>query len=173
MGGPHPPAATSSDCLDDYWEPNTFCNFQRFLGFLDGAIASWYDGNAGFLNGFAGQRFVTHKLNGLRFWADKFDVAAFTLLSEIGILGKKPIPRVDGIDVGDFGGADDTVGLQVALTAWRGSDTNGPIRQLNMEGLVIGLRVDRNRLDSQFFTSADDAQSDFASISNENFLKHG
>jgi hypothetical protein len=41
-----------------------------------------------------------------------------------------------------------------------------------VEGLLVGLGIDGQRLDPEFVTSADDAKCDFASICDEDFFKH-
>ena len=42
-----------------------------------------------------------------------------------------------------------------------------------MERVDIGFGVNGESFDAEFFAGADDAESDFASIGDENFFKHG
>jgi hypothetical protein len=80
---------------------------------------------------------------------------------------------VDGIDVADLGGGDDAVDLEIALRARARSDTDGFVGGLNVEGVVIGLGIDGEGADPEVLAGADHPESDFAAISNEDFVKHG
>ena len=116
---------------------------------------------------------VAHDLDGLRLGPDELDVARFALLGELAVFGKKAVSRMDGVDVGDFGRADDAIGAQVAVGALGAADADGLVGQLHVERLDVGLGIDRQGLDAQFAAGADDAKGDFAAISDEDLLNHG
>ena len=80
---------------------------------------------------------------------------------------------MDGIDIGDFGGANDAVDLQIAIRTGSRADTNSLVRELDMEAVDIGLGVDGYGLDTQFLTSPDDAKCDLAAIGDQDFFEHG
>jgi hypothetical protein len=80
---------------------------------------------------------------------------------------------MDGIDITDFSGTDQTINFEVALVAWSRADTNGFVSQLNVEGIVIGFGIDRQGPDPQFFAGADDAEGDFAAVGDQDFIEHG
>ena len=75
-------------------------------------------------------------------------------------------------NVGDFRRADDAVGAHVAVRALGAADADGLVGQLHMQRLHISLRVDGQGLDAQFAAGADDAEGDFAAISDEDLLDH-
>ena len=79
---------------------------------------------------------------------------------------------MDGVDIGDFGGANDAIGAKIAVGAFGPANADGLISQLNMERLDIGLGIDGQSLDAQFTTCPDDAEGDFAAIGDEDLLNH-
>jgi hypothetical protein len=79
---------------------------------------------------------------------------------------------VDGVDVGDFRGADDPVGAQVAVGALGSADADGFVCELDVERLDVGLGVDGEGFDAQFAAGADNAQGDFAAVGDQNLLDH-
>src|SRR5690606_13535795 len=113
----------------------------------DGAVAAGNDGDAAFAHGFAGEGFVAHGADGGRFRADELDVARFALLGEIGVFGEEAVAGVDGVDVGDFGGADDPVGFQITGGGGGRADADGFIGQLHGQGLDVGFRIDGEGFD--------------------------
>ena len=80
---------------------------------------------------------------------------------------------MDGLGVGDFGGADDGRDVEVTQAGGGGADANRLIGQLDVFRLAVGLGVDNDRANSQVATGALDAQGDFAAVGNQNLLKHG
>ena len=79
---------------------------------------------------------------------------------------------MDGVHVGDLGGADDAVDLEVAVRAGGAADANGLVGELDVQAFDIRFRVDGNRLDADFAAGAHDAQSDLATVGDENFIEH-
>jgi hypothetical protein len=76
---------------------------------------------------------------------------------------------MDGVDIGNFGGADDAVDAQVAFAAGGLADADGFVGHLDVHGIGVHLRIDRDRADVQLLAGADDADGDFAAIGNQNF----
>src|ERR1700728_806265 len=79
---------------------------------------------------------------------------------------------MDGVDVGDFRGADDGGDIQIALSRARRPDADGLVGKANVQRMAVGFAVDSNGADTEFFAGADDAQRDFATIGDEDFTKH-
>ena len=42
-----------------------------------------------------------------------------------------------------------------------------------MQGVLVGLGIDRHGLDAQFAAGADDAQRDFTTVRDEDLVEHG
>ena len=79
---------------------------------------------------------------------------------------------MNGIDVGDFRGADDAVDAQVAFAAGSFADANGFVRKLHVHGIGVHLGIDGDGADVQLLAGTNDANGDFAAVRNQNFLKH-
>ena len=73
---------------------------------------------------------------------------------------------MDGLNVGDFRGADDRRNVEVAfLEAWR-TDADGFVGEFHMQRVTVGLAVDGDRLDAQLLAGANHSQGDFPSVRN-------
>ena len=83
----------------------------------------------------------SHEAEDVRWRADESDMGRFADLSEVGILGEKPIPRMDGVHIGDFRGADDVRDVQIAIPAARRTDADGFVGKANVEGIPVRLRI--------------------------------
>src|ERR1700722_17335623 len=76
------------------------------------------------------------------------------------------------VDVGNLRCTNHRRDVQVAqCQLWR-PDADGLIRKTYRQGMPVGLAVNGNRADTQFFTRADDAPRNLSAIRNQNFLKH-
>ena len=82
----------------------------------------------------------------------------------MGVLGQKSIARVDGVGVGDLGGADDAVDFEIAVGARSRADADGFVSELNVEAVLIGFGIDGDGLDADLLAGADDAEGDLAAI---------
>ncbi len=91
----------------------------------------------------------------------------------MGILGQEAVTGVDGIDVADFGGTDDPVNFEITFLTGSFTDTDCFVRQLNVQRIDIRRRVNRQRFDAKFLAGADDPQSDFAAVGDQDLIKHG
>ena len=78
----------------------------------------------------------------------------------------KPITAVGLMMVVDEGkvNLDDPIDGQVALSGRSRTDRIGIVRIFYVEGLAVGLRVNRDGLDVQFATGPGDSNGDFAAI---------
>jgi len=77
---------------------------------------------------------------------------------------------MDGIDVGNLGGGDDTVLAEVRILARPRPDTDGFVGELYVQRLLVGLGVDGDGLDAQFPAGPDNAKGDFAAIGDEDLV---
>jgi len=104
--------------------------------------------------------------------SDKADVAAFAYVGKMGILGQKSIAGMNGVNVGNFSGADDAVNPQITLVAGGFADADSLVRELDVHRVSIRVRINSHGADIQLFAGADDANSYLASVCNQDFLKH-
>src|SRR5205823_99809 len=85
---------------------------------------------------------------------------------------QKAVAGMDGIDVGDLGGGDDAVALEIALGGWTRPDTDGLIGEGKIGHVPVFLGEDADRLDAHLLAGAQDPQSDFAAIGYEHAGEH-
>ena len=79
---------------------------------------------------------------------------------------------MNGVDVGDFGGADHLWNVQVTLARTRRPNAHGFIRKAHVQRVAVRLGIDRDRGDTQFLARIDHAQGDLTAIGYEDFSKH-
>ena len=69
-------------------------------------------------------------------------------------------------------GIDDPVDGKVALARWRRSDGKGLVGHPDVERILIGLGMNRDRGDAQRPARGDDPAGDFPPVGNENSVEH-
>jgi hypothetical protein len=107
---------------------------------------------------------------GLR--SDKFDFRRLAHFGKIRIFTQETVAGMNGIDVRDFGGADHRRNIEITARTLGGPNADGFIGEPHVQAVAIGLRVNGHRLDAQILAGADDANGDFASIGDQDFLEH-
>jgi hypothetical protein len=85
---------------------------------------------------------------------------------------RKAVAGMNGVHVGDLGGADHLGDVQVAFGAARRADAHRLVGKAHMQRVAIRLGIDGDGGDAQFLAGADDAQGDFAAVGNQDFAKH-
>ncbi len=96
----------------------------------------------------------------------------FADLGEIGVFGEEAVAGMDGVHVGDFGGADHVRNVQIAFRAARRADAHGLVGKAHVQGVAIGFGVDGHGANAQFLAGADDPQGDFTAVGNQNLAEH-
>jgi hypothetical protein len=91
----------------------------------------------------------------------------------MGVFGKKSIAGMDRVHIRDFRRADNTINAKITFTGRSFADADGFVRELDVHGVGVGFRINRDGADVQFFAGADDPNGNFAAIGYQNFLKHG
>ncbi len=87
-------------------------------------------------------------------------------------LGQEAVARMHGLGAGRLAGFDDLVHEQIGLRRRRRADVDGLVGHVDVQGIAIGVRIDRHRLDAHLARRLDDAAGDFAAVCDQNFLKH-
>ncbi len=168
----HTTTATASDGFNHHRVANAFRNSERFLLVLDGPVGTGRRWHTGTFGKCAAGRFVLERIHRARTRPDETDIATFANVREVRVLRKKTVTGMDRINIGDFRRADDTVDAEVTFVAWRFADADGFVRHLDMDGINVSLRINRNGPDIQFLAGANDAHCDFASVGNQDFFEH-
>ena len=104
--------------------------------------------------------------------ADELDVAGLADFGEVGALGQEAVAGMDRVGAGDLRGADDRRHAQVAVGAARRPDADVLVGEPDVQRVLVGLGVDRDRLDAELAAGADDAQRDLAAVGDQDLLEH-
>ena len=103
---------------------------------------------------------------------DELDAGDLAHFGEIGVLAQEAVAGVDGVHVGDLGGADDRRDVQIAQRALGRTDADGLVGEAHVQAVAVGLRVDGDGPDAQVLAGADDAEGDLAAVGDQNLLEH-
>ena len=115
---------------------------------------------------------VAHRGDGRRIRADEDDAGLGQRLGESRALGQKAIARMHRLGAARLAGGHNLVDHQVALRGRRRPDRDRRIGHLDMQGVAVGVGIDRDRLDPHAPGGLDDPAGDFAAIGNQDALEH-
>jgi len=93
-------------------------------------------------------------------------------LRELGVLREEAVARVDGVGIGDLGGGEQGVAVEVAGAGRGRTDAHRFVRLLNVQGGGVRRRIDRHRGDPELTAGADQAKRDLAPVGDEDLLEH-
>src|SRR5437773_9578137 len=142
MCSTHPAAAAAAIRLDLHRVAKFPCNFHGLILCLDDSIASRRHWHTGFARSSTSSILVAHRLHRAGGGAYELDVAAFADLYEMRVLGKKPVARMNGVDIADLGGAHDPIDPQITFQAEGRADADRFIGKLNVQRIDICFRID-------------------------------
>lgn len=100
-------------------------------------------------------------------WADPRQARIHHGLGEVGVLAEEAIAGVHRIGPGGAGGGEQLVGAQISVGTGRTAQGNGLGGFAHMEGVGIGVGVDRNGVDAHAVSGLDHPAGDFAAIGDE------
>jgi len=147
MGRAHAFAATTGDRLDHDRVANSFGDGQGVLLVLHGAFGTGRSRHAGLASEGPAGGFVLQGVHGSGTWPNEANIAAFAYVGEMGVLREKTVAGMDGINIGDLGGADDPVNAEVTFAAGCFPDADGLVRHLHVHGVGIHFGINRHRAD--------------------------
>ena len=150
----------------------SLASFSARLLVLDRPVAARQHRQPGLLHRPAGLGLVAQQLDDVRIGADEADVTGLADLGQVGALGEEAVAGMDGVGAGDLGGADDRRHVQVAVGAAGGADADVLVGEADVQRVLVGLGVDRDRLDAQLAAGEDDAQRDLAAVGDQDLLEH-
>src|SRR5262245_6913016 len=158
--------------LDQHRETHRVGEPQGVVLILDQAFATGDDGDAGLLGQLPRRGLVAE--HGHRFVrrTDELDLASAANFGEVRVFGEKPVAWMDGLDVGDFGSADDAWDVKVALGRRRRSDADGFVGQIEVGRAAVRLAEHRDHFNAQVAAGADHPQRDLATVAYEDALEH-
>src|SRR5260370_418474 len=168
----HTPATASRGCLHNHGVANITRPFLCLIHRIDDAIGAGKDRDPRLLHCLPRFFLLTHHASDLRRRSDEFNAAGLADFGKIRVFAQQAVARVDGIHIGDLGGADDRRNVEVALGgAWR-AHADGFIGKAYVQRIPISLAVNRDSSYAQLFAGTDDPQGDFTAICYKDFLKH-
>ncbi|RMN69225.1 hypothetical protein ALQ54_05717 [Pseudomonas syringae] len=173
MNHTHTATTTATGGLDDHRVTDFTANAQSgVFVFRQRAVGTGNGRYIGQLHGVLGRNLVAHQANGVCFWTDESEARFFNLFGEVGVLGEKPVTRVDRRGAGHFGSRNDRRNVQVGQIGRCRTDADGFVCQAQVHQLAICGGVYSDGLDAQFFTGTQDAQGNFAAVGDQNFFQH-
>ena len=172
-GDAHALAAAAGGGLDHHRIADLVGDLHRLLVVGDDAEMAGHGRDLGGRGGLLGFDLVAHGGNGLGVRTDKDDAGGFQRLREGLALGQEAVARVDGLGAALLAGGDDFLDHQITLGCGRRANQDGGIGHLDMQRVLVGLRIDGDRLNSHFSRGLDDPAGNFAAIGNQDALEHG
>ena len=158
----HAAAAASSYGFEDQGIADAGGFLAQLFFALDDALASGNGGEAGGFHFAAGAVFFAHHFDHFGGGANEGDLGSFADFGEIGVLREETVAGVNGVNIGDFRGADDLGNVEIALIAARRANADGFIRKTHVETFPVCGRVDGHRFDVHLFTCANYPQRNFS-----------
>ena len=172
QGHAHAAAAAARRGLDQHGKTKLLGQLQGLGLALDQPFAARHRGHFGLAGHLAGRVLVAQHGHGFRGRADEGDVAIAANFGKMGVLGEKPVARMDRLHVADFGRADDAIDFQIAFAGLGRTDAIGLIGHFQVGGAAVRLAEDGHGFDAQLAAGAKDPQGDLAPIGNENAFEH-
>jgi hypothetical protein len=139
---------------------------------LDDAEIARHGRDLGLRGGLLGFDLVAHRGDRARVRADEDDAGGLQRARKRFALGQEAVAGMHGLGARLAAGLHDLLDHQIALGGCGRADQNGLVGHLDMEGIAVGLGIDRNRLNSHAASGLDDPAGDFAAIGDQNAFEH-
>jgi hypothetical protein len=102
----------------------------------------------------------------------KMKAGLLDAFGEVGVLAEEAVTRVDRLGVGDFGGGDDLRHVEVAVGGRRGADAHRLVGHGDVLEVAVDGGMHRDRADAERVARAQDAQRDFTTVGDDDFVQH-
>jgi hypothetical protein len=168
----HAAAASARHGLDDDRVAEILGDPDGLLLGIHRAVTARQDRHASLLHGAPRARLVAEQPDDVRRGPDEPDVAGLAHLREVGALRQEPVAGVNGVGTGDLRGAEHGRHAQVAVRAARRTDADILVGEPDVERVLVGLGVHRDRLDAELPARDDHAQRDLPAIGDQDLLEH-
>ncbi len=162
---------TTGCCLEHDRVADALCFAQGLGQIRQIAFGTGGDRYAGGDHAAAGFGLVAHAGNDFSRRANELDAALGADLRQFGVLGQKTVARVQCVTAGFYRQVNQLARVQI--TGQRvAADVVGLVGTFDVQGIAVGIGIDRNRGDAHLRASADDANGNLAPVGNQNFLDH-
>ena len=163
----HPAATATSGGLYQNWKTG-LCGELARRGQLAG-IDAGDDRDFGVDRDAAGGDLVAERRHHIGWRADEDHIVGFDRARKFGALREEAVTRMNGVGAGGLRRADNRVDIEVAGSGFGRSDQACVVGCGDVRRTGVGLRIDRDGLDSEHARAANYPQCDFATIGDEQF----
>ena len=157
-------ASASGRRLNEDGIPDLARARERLRFGLDKSVAAGHDRNAALFRHSARGVLIAEPFHRLDRRPDKLVAGIAAFFREMGVFGKETVTRMDRVDVGDFGRADNAVDFKIALVGARGPNTDGSVGELDVPRVAVRFAERDYRLDAEFAARANNAKRDFPAV---------
>ncbi len=172
MRDAHALAAAAGRGLDHHRIADLVGDDGRVLGRLDHAEIAGNGRDLGGVGEFLRFDLVAHRLDGADVGADEHDAGLGERLGEGRALGQEAVAGMHRLGARLLAGGDDLVDHEIGLRRGGRPDGDRLVRHLDMQGVLVGFRIDRDRLYPHAARRLDDSAGDFAAVGDQDFLEH-
>ena len=113
-----------------------------------------------------------HRPDRSRRGADEDDPARRARLREVRVLGEEAVAGMDGVGPAAFRRVEDRPDVQIALAGRGRPDAVGLVRHRDVQGVLVGVRADRDTPDAEAAGGPDHPAGDLAPVGDEQPLEH-
>ena len=138
------------------------------LGVVGQRLARGHHGHADRTGEVAGRHLVAEDAHGLRPWTDEDDAGRVAGLRELRIFGEEAVAGVDGVDLRLLGDTDDFVDREIGFERPAAlAYLIGFVCLESVQGKLVFLGIDRDRLDTQLGRRPEHADRDLRAIGDQ------
>jgi hypothetical protein len=112
----------------------------------------------------AGLDLVAERVDGRRAGADPDQAGVDDGLGEVGVLGEEAVAGVDGVGPGLLGDGQQLLLHEVTVTGCGAVERIRLVGHLDVQGVAIGIGVNRHGSDASVLACPGDAHGDFAAV---------
>src|SRR5436190_8934078 len=171
LDDPHPLAAAAGRGLEQDGVAELLGKRMRTVD-LNGVCAAGDDGHVGARHLRLRLHLVADSRHHLGAGADEDEVVVLARGDEGGVLGEEPVTGMDRVTPRGGRSGDHGRDVQIALRGLRRPDGHGSVGKPDVEGVAVGGRVDRDRLDLELVQPPDHAHRDLAAVRHQHTLEH-
>ena len=168
-GDLQPSATAAVGGLDGDGQPVLFRELDDLVGALDRVRRAGNQRGVGSEGDVARLDLVAEAVDGLGAGPDPHQTGVDDLLREAGVLGEEAVAGVNGIRTRLVGDLDELVLQQVGVAGRRAPEGVGLVRDLDVEGVPVGVGVDGHGCDPVVGAGAGDADGDLTAVGDEDF----
>ena len=172
-GDAHALAAAAGGRLDHHRIADLLGNLHRLVRRADDAEIAGHGGNARLGSNLLGLDLVPHRLDGIGMGADEDDAGRLQHLRKARPLRQKAVTGMNGLGACLLAGGKDLVGNEIGVRGRRRADMDGLVGHLHVQGVLVRLGMDGDRLDAHRPAGLDDPAGDLAAIGNQDLVEHG